>query len=96
MNINELQNLVAQEFPQLSKSENENDEIPLDYFQIEEDQQPPQFRNSTTFEPNYFESNLVTYPIVQYPRDQILASDQDMGWKVSYNYMWQRSDTTTG
>ena len=30
--INELQNLVAQEFPQLSESDNENDEIPPDYF----------------------------------------------------------------
>ena len=28
--FNELQNLVAQEFPQLSESDNENDEIPLD------------------------------------------------------------------
>ena len=35
--INKLQNLVAQEFPQLSESHNENDEIPPDYFQIEED-----------------------------------------------------------
>ena len=39
--INKLQNLVAQEFPQLSESDNESYEIPLDYFQIEEDQQPP-------------------------------------------------------
>ena len=30
--INELQNLVAQEFSQLSESDNENDEIPPDYF----------------------------------------------------------------
>ena len=30
--INELQNLVAQKFPQLSESDNENDEIPQDYF----------------------------------------------------------------
>ena len=30
--IYELQNLVAQEFPQLSEFDNENDEIPLDYF----------------------------------------------------------------
>ena len=35
--IYKLQNLVAQEFPQLSESDNENDEIPPDYFQIEED-----------------------------------------------------------
>ena len=77
--INKLQNLVAQEFPQLSESDNENDEIPLDYFQIKEDQQPPQFRNSSNFEPNYFDNNLVTYPIVQYLRDHILASDEDMG-----------------
>ena len=81
--IYELQNLVAQEFPQLSESNNENDEIPLDYFSIEEDQQPPQFRNSATFEPNYFDNNLITYPIVQYLTDQILASDEDMEWKVS-------------
>ena len=64
--INKLQNLVAQEFPQLSESNNENNEIAPDYFQIEEDQQPPQFRSSTTFETNYFDNNLVTYPIVQY------------------------------
>ena len=25
----------------------------------------------------------MTSPIVQYPRDQILQSDKDMGWKVS-------------
>ena len=25
----------------------------------------------------------MTSPIVQYPRDQILQSDEDMGWKVS-------------
>ena len=81
--INKLQNLVAQEFPQLSELDNENDEIPMDYFQIEEDQQPQQFRNSSTFETNYFDNNLITYPIVQYLRDQILASDEDMGWKVS-------------
>ena len=81
--INELQNFVAQEFPQLSGSDNENDEILPDYFQIEENQQPPQFRNSTTFAPNYFDNNLVRYPIVQYQRDKILASDEDMGWKVS-------------
>ena len=55
----------------------------MKFHQIEEDQQPPQSRNSLTFEPNYFDNNLVTYPIVQYPRDQILASDEDMGWKVS-------------
>ena len=30
--INELQNLVAQEFLQLSESKNENDDIPPDYF----------------------------------------------------------------
>ena len=30
--IKELQNLVVQEFPQLSESDNENDEIPPDYF----------------------------------------------------------------
>ena len=77
--IYELQNLVAQEFPQLSECNNENDEIPPDYFQIKEDQQPSQLRNSSTFEPNYFENNLITYPIAQYPRDQILASDEDMG-----------------
>ena len=60
--INKLQYLVAQEFPQLSKSDSENDEIPPDYFQIKEDQQPTKFRNSSTFEPNYFDNNLVTYP----------------------------------
>ena len=81
--INELQNLVAQEFPQLSESNNENDDILADYLQIKEDQQPPQFRNSSTFEPNYFDNNLITYPIVQYPRDQILASEEKMAWKVS-------------
>ena len=81
--IYELQNLLAQEFPQLSESDNENDEIPPDFFQSEEDQQLPQFRNSfPTFEPNYFDNNLITYPHAQYPRDQILASDEDMGWKV--------------
>ena len=50
---------------------------------MEEDQQPPLLRNSSIFEPNYFNNNLVTYPIAQYQRDQILASDEDMGWKVS-------------
>ena len=30
--INKIQNLVAQEFPQLSESNNEKYEIPLDYF----------------------------------------------------------------
>ena len=30
--ITELQNLVAKEFPQLSESDNENDEIPPNYF----------------------------------------------------------------
>ena len=59
--IYELQNLVAQEFPQLSESDNENDEIPLDYFRIKEDQQPQQLRNSSIFEPNYFDNNLVIY-----------------------------------
>ena len=57
--INELQNLVGQEFPQLSESNNENNEIPPDYFQIEEDQQPPQSRNSSSL------ITLTTYPIVQ-------------------------------
>ena len=41
LDIYKLQNLVAQEFPQLSESNNENDEIPSDYSQIEENQQPP-------------------------------------------------------
>ena len=40
--INKLQNLIAQEFPRLSESDNENDEIRPDNFQIEENQQPPQ------------------------------------------------------
>ena len=79
--IYELKNLVAQEFTQLSESDNENDEIPPDYFQIKEEQ-PPQLRNSSTFELNYFDNNLITYPITQYPRGQILASDEGMGWKV--------------
>ena len=75
--INELQNLVAKEFPQLSDSDNENEEIPLNYFQIEEDQQPPQFRPASTCELN------ITSAFVQYSRDQILQPDEDIGWKVS-------------
>ena len=62
--IYELKNLVAQEFTQLSESDNENDEIPPDYFQIKEEQ-PPHLRNSSTFELNYFDNNLITYPITQ-------------------------------
>ena len=70
---NKLQSLVAQEFAQISDSNTKNEEFPPDYFRVEDD------KHLTLFELNYFDNNLITSPIVQYPRDQILQSDEDMG-----------------
>ena len=83
--INKLQSLVAQEFAQNSDSDIENEEVPPDYFRIEDGEHPTQFRRCpSTFELNYFDNNLITSPIIQYPRDQILQSHEDVGWKVSF------------
>ena len=82
--INELQNLVAKEFAENSDSNVENEEVPPDYFRVEDDKYLTQFQCPSTFELNYFDNNLITSPIVQYPKDHILQSDEETGWKLSH------------